>query len=120
MAAALVLTAVILAVRHNQSFDSGIRLYEQTAANPYLPGPDSVRVRLQLDNETKELVLASVDTAPVFKNIPGKYANRRLPLTVEAFGYQTVDTVVAFSRSGRNDGSGCAVTTPSASSREQS
>lgn len=82
VAAALVLMAVILAVRHNQSFDSGIRLYEQTAANHYLPGPDSVRVRLQLDNETKELVLASVDTASVFKNIPGKYANRRLPLTV--------------------------------------
>ena len=103
LGAVLVLSAVLLALKHNRSFDSGIRLYDQTLENPFLPSPDSVRISLLLDNETKELVLTSVDTSSVFMNIPGKYANHKLPLKVEAFGYQYIDTVVTIRRNGDNE-----------------
>lgn len=96
-------TVVLLlwAWHYNAEFDTQIRLNDITPVNPYLPTPDSLKVVLTLDNEEKTLVLTETDGAGVYKNLPGRFANKEARLTFEAEGYEPVDKVVTLQRNGK-------------------
>lgn len=95
-----VLLAISYAWRSNSPFDSQLRLNDLTIENPDLPEPDSLIVNLMLDNEQKEFVLTSTNASTMFKNLPGRYANRDVRLTFNAYGYHEVDTMVHLRRNG--------------------
>ena len=93
-------TVVLLlwAWHYNAEFDTRIRLNDTTPANASLPMPDSLKVTLALDNEVKTLVLTETDGAGVYKNLPGRFANKEARLTFEAEGYEPMDTVIFLRR----------------------
>lgn len=98
-AGALCVTGLLIyALNYHSPFNTKVQLREQSAKNELLPAPDSLFLKLALDNEVKQLVLTALDDPAVFMNIPGKYVGKQRRLTFNAYGYMPFDTLVKLER----------------------
>ena len=88
------------ALNYHAPFDVQVQLQELSARNELLPKPDSLFLTLKLDNEDKILVLNTIDSNAIYKNLPGDYAGKNARLTFEAFGYVSLDSMVQLKRKG--------------------
>ena len=86
------------ALNYHAPFDMQVQLQELSARNELLPKPDSLFLTLKLDNEDKTLVLNTIDSNAIYKNLPGDYAGKNARLIFEAFGYVPIDTIVQLNR----------------------
>ena len=92
--------AVLLGVRKaSQPFDAEIRLDEASVHNPYLPSMHDAVITLTLDNETKTDTLASIDAATTFSNIPHRFLNQPVHMTVNCKDFLDTDTTVTLTKS---------------------
>lgn len=89
---------ILYALNYYAPFDAKVQLREQTIKNESLPKPDSLLLMLKLQNEEKVMVLHSIDSIAVYKNLPGNYAGKEAHLSFKAHGYETIDTVVLLLR----------------------
>ena len=85
-------------LNYHAPFDTQVQLQELSARNELLPMPDSLILTLKLDNEEKTLVLNTIDSNAIYKNLPGDYAGKNARFTFEAFGYVPIDTIVQLNR----------------------
>ena len=87
--------AILLAVRKaNQPFDAEIQLNEASAYNEQLPPLRDAVVTMTLDNETKVDTLTSQDAVITFSNIPHRFLNQPVHMTVCCKDYHDLDTLV--------------------------
>ena len=92
--------AVLLGVRKaSQPFDAEIRLDEASVHNPYLPSMHDAVIILTLDNETKTDTLASIDATTTFSNIPHRFLNQPVHMTVNCKDFLDTDTTVTLTKS---------------------
>ncbi|MDO5316345.1 MAG: toll/interleukin-1 receptor domain-containing protein [bacterium] len=91
--------ATLLGVRKaNQPFDAEIRLSEASVNNPMLPPIQDAIVTLTLDNETKKDTLSSPDAGLTFKNIPHRYLDQPIHITVACKDFLDIDTTATLTK----------------------
>ena len=93
-----VLVALIMVWRGNQPFNAETRVQEVSVHNDNLPPLKEAVVTMTLDNETKTDTLKTLDDALVFTNIPHRFLNQPVRLTVTCRDFLAVDTTVSLSR----------------------
>lgn len=91
--------ATLLGVRKaNQPFDAEIRLSEASVNNTMLPPIQDAIVTLTLDNETKKDTLSSPDAGLTFKNIPHRYLDQPIHITVTCKDFLDIDTTATLTK----------------------
>lgn len=78
----------------NQPVDVEMRLNEASVQNQNLPPLENAVVTMTLDNETKSDTIPSLDATSVFTNIPHRFINQEVRVTVACQNFLPVDTVV--------------------------
>ena len=78
----------------NQPIDVEMRLNEASVQNQNLPPLENAVVTMTLDNETKSDTIPSLDATSVFTNIPHRFINQEVRVTVACQNFLPVDTVV--------------------------
>lgn len=94
----VVLSALFGVWKANQPVDMEIRLKEATVHNENLPALKDAIVTMTLDNETKTDTIPSLDDAIVFTNIPHRYLNQEVHMTVACQDYMAVDTLLLLTK----------------------
>lgn len=89
-----VLAALIGIWVTNQPVDVEMRLNEASVQNQNLPPLENAVVTMTLDNETKSDTIPSLDATSVFTNIPHRFINQEVRVTVTCQNFLPVDTVV--------------------------
>lgn len=79
----------------NQSFDAGVRLEEASPHNDQLPAMKDAVIILTLANESKTATVASLDDVASFTNIPHRFLNQEVYVTVTAKDFLSLDTTLA-------------------------
>ena len=79
----------------NQNFDTEIRLNEASVYNNNLPPLKNAVVTLRLDNETKNDTIRSLDTCIIFSNIPHRYLNKEVTLSVSCPTFMDTTMTIA-------------------------
>ena len=92
--AMVVLAALFGVWKANQPVDVEVRLNEETVHNENLPPLTDAIVTMTLDNETKTDTIPSLNSNVEFTNIPHRYLNQEIRLTVTCQDYMDVDTIV--------------------------
>lgn len=92
-----VLCALLLVWRTNQPFDTALNLQEASIHNDNLPLLKDAVVTLELENETKSDTLPSIEGPLVFKNIPHRFLNQPVHLTVSCNDFISLDTTLTLS-----------------------
>ena len=92
--AMVVLAALFGVWKANQPVDVEVRLNEETVHNENLPPLTDAIVTMTLDNETKTDTIPLLNANAVFTNIPHRYLNQEVRLTVTCQDYIDVDTIV--------------------------
>ena len=82
----------------SQPFNAAISLNEVSAHNDQLPPLRDAVVTLTLDNETKVDTIAAMNSQAVFSNIPHRYLNKEVRVTLTCRDFLPVDTVVNLGR----------------------
>ena len=96
--AVVVLVALFGVWKANQPMDVEARLKEATVHNENLPALKDAIVTMTLDNETKTDTIPSLDNAIVFTNIPHRYLNQEVHMTVTCQDYLAVDTLLLLTK----------------------
>ena len=89
-----VICALFFVWRANQPIDVDIKLNEASIHNNNLPPLKNAVVTLTLDNETKTDTLISLDNNLKFNNIPHRYLNKPVHITVSCPCAIDLDTTV--------------------------
>lgn len=79
----------------NQSFDADVRLEEASPHNDQLPAMKDAVIILTLANESKTATVASLDDVASFTNIPHRFLNQEVHVTVTAKDFLSLDTTLA-------------------------
>lgn len=79
----------------NQPFDAGVRLEETSPHNDQLPAMKDAVIILTLANESKTDTVASLDDVASFTNIPHRFLNQEVHVTVTAKDFLSLDTTLA-------------------------
>ena len=96
---ALVLLAVLLGVwRNSQPVDVTLQVKETSVHNDNLPPMKDAVVTLALDNKIETDTLRTIDGQLVFRNIPHKYLNQPVHVTISCEHFLTTDTVVTLTK----------------------
>lgn len=96
---ALVLLAVLLGVwRNSQPVEVTLQVKETSVHNDNLPPMKDAVVTLALDNKTETDTLRTIDGQLVFRNIPHKYLNQPVHVTISCEHFLTTDTVVTLTK----------------------
>lgn len=95
---AAVLAALVAVWVTNQPVDVQVRLNETSAHNENLPPLKDATVTLSLDDKTEVDTLSGLDKTLVFKNIPHKYLNRQVRLSVTCKDFLPVDTTLTLTK----------------------
>lgn len=82
----------------NQPVDVQVRLNETSVYNDNLPPLKDAVVTLALVNKTEEDTIRTMDGAVVFTNIPHRFLNKKVHVTVECRDYLPVDTTVVLTK----------------------
>lgn len=95
----LALLAVLLGVWHNsQPVDVTLRVKETSAHNNNLPPMKDAVVTLALANKTETDTLRTIDGQLLFRNIPHKYLNQSVHVTISCRNFLTTDTVITLTK----------------------
>ena len=89
-----IIAALLCVWRMNQPFDVEVRLNEASVHNENLPPLKDAVVTMCLDNETKVDTIRSFDACTVFNNIPHRFVNKPVHMTVSCRDFQDLDTTV--------------------------
>ena len=89
-----VLLALLFAWRINQPVDVEVRLNEASVHNPNLPQLEDAVVTMTLDNETKTDTLRSLESVSLFANIPHRFIDEEVHVTVSCRDFMDVDTTL--------------------------
>lgn len=82
----------------NQPVDVQVRLNETSVHNENLPPLKDAVLTLALDNKTEVDTLRTLDGSVVFKNIPHKFLNKPVHVTVACRDFLPVDTLVTLTK----------------------
>lgn len=82
----------------NQPVDVEVRLNEVSVHNQDLPPLKDAVVTMTLDNETKTDTIPSLDDAMVFTNIPHRFINNKVRVTLNCPNYLPVDTTILLTK----------------------
>ena len=93
-----VLSALIGVWVTNQPVDVEVCLNEVSAHNDNLPPLENAIVTMTLDNESKTDTIRSLDSATIFTNIPHRFINNKVRVTMECQNFITTDTVILLSK----------------------
>lgn len=93
-----VIAAIIGVWKASQPFDAEIQLNEASILNTQLPAMHDAVVTLHLDNETKTDTLHTIDGKLRFKNIPHRFLNQPVGISVNCNDFRDTDTVVTLTR----------------------
>ena len=91
---AAVLSALIGVWLTNQPIDVEVCLKETSVHNQNLPAMSNAIVTMKLDNEVKTDTVRSMDTHVFFANIPHRFLNRQVEMTISCSDYLDVDTML--------------------------
>jgi len=94
-----VIGALIGVWRANQPFDALMRLEEASLHNEQLPPLHDAAVTLTLANETKTDTVSALDETFTFTNIPHRFLNRSVNITVACKDFLVTDTVITMDKS---------------------
>ena len=95
MCMALILLSITGVWAGSRPVDVTVRLNETSYHNDHLPPLKDAVVTMELDNEVKTDTISALDDQLVFSNIPHKFLNRPVRVSVQAdYGYFPVDTVM--------------------------
>lgn len=94
-----VIGALIGVWRANQPFDAWVRLEEASLHNEQLPPLHDAAVTLTLANETKTDTVSALDETFTFTNIPHRFLNRSVNITVACKDFLVTDTVITMDKS---------------------
>ena len=90
----LLVVAALIAVKvNNQPIDACVSLHETSTHNNNLPPLKDAVVTLELDNKTETDTLRTMDEQLIFKNIPHKFLNKKVHLTVTGPNFQTTTPI---------------------------
>lgn len=82
----------------SQPVDVEMQLNEASTLNTNLPQLKDAIVTMELDNEVKTDTVASIDRHAIFKNIPHKYLNNVVHISVECRDFIPLDTTVTLTK----------------------
>ena len=94
-----VIGALIGVWRANQPFDASVQLEEASLHNEQLPPLHDAAVTLTLANETKTDTVSALDETFTFTNIPHRFLNRSVNITVACKDFLVTDTVITMDKS---------------------
>lgn len=94
----IVLAALIGVWVWNQPVDVHLSLSEASVHNSNLPPLRDAVVKLELPNTTDSVIIHSIDGEAVFKNIPRKFLNKQVHVTVSCRDFITTDTIVTLTK----------------------
>ena len=94
----VVLSALITIWVTNQPVDIEVRLNEVSVHNENLPPLENAVVTMTLENESKTDTIPSLDKKTVFTNIPHRFMDNKVRVTMKCQNYFSVDTVVLLSK----------------------
>lgn len=92
-----VIAALVIVWRNSQPFDAEVHLNEASPHNAQLPPLHNAIVTLTLDNESKTDTIPSLDGNCIFTNIPHRFLNQNVQITLTCPNWLNTDTVVALS-----------------------
>lgn len=93
-----VIAAMIAIGSISKPFDADLKL-EEASPNAQLPPMKDAIVTLTLDNETKTDTLSSFEAITTFSNIPHRYLNQPVQITVSCRDFLDIDTVLTLTKS---------------------
>jgi hypothetical protein len=94
----IVLSTMIGVWLANQPVDVLIRLNEASVHNKWLPSLENAVVTLSLDNESKQDTIRDFDMAVAFRNIPRRYIDEKVRISVTCEDFLPVDTTILLSK----------------------
>lgn len=95
-AGCVILIATMLCLwRINQPFNVELRLNEASYHNESLPPLKNAVVTINLDNETKTDTLRTIEDRLVFNNIPHRFLNKPIRISVSCHDFFDADTMMA-------------------------
>ena len=95
---AAVIAALVAVWIGNQPFNATVRLNESTSHNDQLPPLHNAVVTLSLDNESKTDTIPSIDENGVFTNVPHRYLDQPVHVTVACPDFLPLDTTLTLTR----------------------
>lgn len=82
----------------NQPVDVEVRLNEVSIHNPNLPPLKDAVVTMAFENETKTDTIHSLDETTIFANIPHRFINKQMHVSIACQNFFSVDTVIKLSK----------------------
>ena len=95
---AAVIAALVAVWMGNQPFNTTVHLNESTSRNDQLPPLHNAVVTLSLDNESKTDTIQSIDENGVFTNVPHRYLDQPVHVTVACPDFLPLDTTLNLTR----------------------
>jgi hypothetical protein len=95
---AAVIAALVAVWIGNQPFNTTVHLNESTSHNDQLPPLHNAVVTLSLDNESKTDTIQSIDENGVFTNVPHRYLDQPVHVTVACPDFLPLDTTLTLTR----------------------
>ena len=90
----IVLASVFVVWKMNQPVDVNLKLNEVSFYNENLPPLNDAVVTLTLDNEKKTDTIRSLGSNAIFRNVPYRYINKQVHLSMMCKDYMDVDTTL--------------------------
>lgn len=94
-----VAAALLVALQANKPFDMEVRVTEVSQKNDNLPPLQNAVITIALDNETKTDTVRSLDTPITFTNIPHRFLNQPVHVSVSCQDFITLDTTLQLGKS---------------------
>lgn len=95
---AAVIAALVAVWIGNQPFNTTVHLNESTSHNDQLPPLHNAVVTLSLDNESKTDTIQSIGENGVFTNVPHRYLDQPVHVTVACPDFLPLDTTLTLTR----------------------
>ena len=95
---AAVIAALVAVWIGNQPFNTTVHLNESTSRNDQLPPLHNAVVTLSLDNESKTDTIQSIGENGVFTNVPHRYLDQPVHVTVACPDFLPLDTTLTLTR----------------------
>ena len=94
-----VLAALIGVWLTNQPLDVEVRLNETSTHNDNLPSLKDAIITMTLDNENKTDTVHSIESGITFTNIPHRFINKEVRITIDCMNFLPVDTTILLTNS---------------------
>ena len=98
MVSIAVIAALICVWRLNQPFDAKTCLNEVSVHNENLPPLHNAAVTITLDNETKSDTIGTMESNIVFANIPHRFLNKQVKISLRCKDFLDLDTVMMLTK----------------------